>query len=66
VITAGIAGTTSTVQLRDGSSMQYIKSDVGLAPGNSGGPLLNADGDVVGIKRDDLWRGSVSNLFPVV
>ena len=48
-LTAGIVSTTSTVQLRDGSQMQYIKSDVGLAPGNSGGPLLNADGEVVGI-----------------
>jgi serine protease Do len=49
VITAGIASSTSTVRIRNHSSIQYIKSDVGLAPGNSGGPLLNADGAVVGI-----------------
>jgi len=63
VITAGIAGTTSTVQLRDGSSMQYIKSDVGLAPGNSGGPLLNADGDVVGINAM-IFGGDLSVSIP--
>lgn len=27
----------------------YVRSDVSLAPGNSGGPLLNARGEVVGI-----------------
>ncbi len=63
VMTAGIAGTISTVQLRDGSSMQYIKSDVGLAPGNSGGPLLNADGEVVGINAM-IFGGDLAVSIP--
>jgi serine protease Do len=32
-----------------GSSARYVRSDVALAPGNSGGPLLNARGEVVAI-----------------
>lgn len=48
-VTAGIFSTMTTVKRQDGASTQYIKSDVLLAPGNSGGPLLDADGNVVGI-----------------
>src|SRR6266567_2995206 len=37
------------VEAADEFQIRYIKSDVILAPGNSGGPLLNADGMVVGV-----------------
>jgi serine protease Do len=49
-VSAGIVGGAG--ELRGpgrGSSARYVRSDVALAPGNSGGPLLNARGEVVAI-----------------
>jgi serine protease Do len=45
---------------RGGSSTRYVRSDVALAPGNSGGPLLNARGEVVGINAMIFGRTALS------
>jgi serine protease Do len=47
-VSAGIVGGVGELRGRD-SSARYVRSDVALAPGNSGGPLLNARGEVVAI-----------------
>lgn len=47
ILTAGIVSGTGSASARGMNS--YIQSDVALAPGNSGGPLVNARGEVVGI-----------------
>ncbi|MFP5372263.1 MAG: S1C family serine protease, partial [Actinomycetes bacterium] len=47
-VTAGIVSGTGEVP-GSGAGADYVQSDVALAPGNSGGPLLNARGEVVGI-----------------
>jgi serine protease Do len=62
-ITAGIVSTTSSVKLAEGVTTSYIKSDVLLAPGNSGGPLLNAEGQVVGINAM-IFGGDLSISIP--
>jgi serine protease Do len=54
VVTAGIISGLSHAETRperDGQNrtVPIIRSDVTLAPGNSGGPLVNAAGGVVGI-----------------
>lgn len=49
VVTRGVISTVGAVATRDGRRVNAIRSDVRLAPGNSGGPLLNAAGEVVGI-----------------
>lgn len=64
VVTAGIVSTVSTITLRQGGKTQYIKSDVRLAPGNSGGPLLNADGHVIGINAM-IFGGDLSVSIPI-
>ena len=49
-VSAGIVGGVGELRWpRRGSSARYVRSDVALAPGNSGGPLLNARGEVVAI-----------------
>jgi serine protease Do len=64
VVTAGIVSAVSTMTLRSGEKTQYIKSDVRLAPGNSGGPLLNADGHVIGINAM-IFGGDLSVAIPM-
>ena len=44
-----ISGLGSVPLRRRRGSVKVLRSDVGLAPGNSGGPLLNASGAVIGI-----------------
>ena len=48
-VTTGVVSGLGAVRGPRGSGGRYVQSDVALAPGNSGGPLLNARGEVVGI-----------------
>ncbi len=63
VLTAGIVSTQRTAKIADGVTTQYIQSDVLLAPGNSGGPLLNTDGNVVGINAM-IFGGDLAVAIP--
>ena len=47
-VTAGIVSAKSR-SLPDEGYVPFIQTDVAINPGNSGGPLLNLDGEVVGI-----------------
>jgi serine protease Do len=64
VVTAGIvSGLGSVAGPNEQWRAQYIRSDVRLAPGNSGGPLLNAAGEVVGINAM-IFGGDLAVAIP--
>ena len=64
VVTAGIVSALSKVKMRNSNrQLEYIKSDVRLAPGNSGGPLMNAQGHVIGINAM-IMGGDLSVAIP--
>jgi serine protease Do len=49
-VSAGIISSLGHIKLaRRQDAIRVIRTDVRLAPGNSGGPLLNAAGEVIGI-----------------
>ena len=49
-VTAGIISATGEIGTRrNGRRVPILRTDAVLAPGNSGGPLVNSDGEVVGI-----------------
>ena len=60
VATAGIVSGLARGGGRGGTS--HVVSDVPLAPGNSGGPLLNARGEVVGINA--MVSGGFASSIP--
>ncbi len=60
-VTAGIVSGLGVVRGPSGRA-RYIQSDVSLAPGNSGGPLLNARGEIVGINA--MIFGSLAFSIP--
>ncbi len=66
VVTHGIVNGFGKVGLgnRDHHRItEYVRSDVALAPGNSGGPLLNARGEVIGINAM-IMGGDLSVAIP--
>ena len=60
-VTAGIVSGLEVAR-GPGGRARYLRSDVALAPGNSGGPLLNARGEVVGINAMIFGRLALSIL----
>ena len=48
-VTRGIVSALVHAHNRRGEKLPVVRSDTPLAPGNSGGPLVNAKGEVVGI-----------------
>lgn len=60
-VTAGIVSGLGSLGRRFGRT-RYIQSDAYLAPGNSGGPLVNARGEVVGVNA--MISGGLALAIP--
>ncbi len=56
-VTKGIVSAVGKIEHHDGT---WIQTDVALNPGNSGGPLLDVEGDVVGITTMKLVETPLS------
>jgi serine protease Do len=67
-VTAGIVSAKSR-SLASDSYVPFIQTDVAVNPGNSGGPLLNLDGEVIGINSQIYSRSGgyqgVSFAIPI-
>lgn len=48
-VTVGIISAQGELETRSGRRVAFLRTDAHLAPGNSGGPLVNANGEVIGI-----------------
>jgi serine protease Do len=64
VVTAGIISSVGEIPIRGTNrTAQYLRSDVQLGPGNSGGPLLDAQGAVVGVNAM-IFGGDLAIAIP--
>ena len=57
-VTAGVVSATARGNVGEGGNgyVPFIQTDVAVNPGNSGGPLFNLDGEVVGINSQIYSR----------
>jgi len=49
-VTAGIASALNRTLQFESGALELIQTDAAINPGNSGGPLVNTNGEVIGIK----------------
>jgi serine protease Do len=58
-ITAGIV---SAIRKDERTGLEFIQSDAAISPGNSGGPLLDKNGNVIGISVAKITGGASESL----
>lgn len=53
-VTVGIVSGVGKTHMEIGKYENYIQTDASINPGNSGGPLINLDGNIIGINTSQL------------
>ncbi|MFH0839230.1 MAG: DegQ family serine endoprotease [Candidatus Omnitrophota bacterium] len=57
-VTVGVVSAKSRSGLGTGTYEDFIQTDASINPGNSGGPLVNIDGEVIGINTMIIGMGT--------
>jgi serine protease Do len=57
-----ISAVNRVVLLEDGTSLQMIQTDARFAQSSSGGPLVNFDGQVIGLLNSNLNRNAYDSM----
>ena len=57
-VTAGVLSATGRAGLGMNPIEDYLQTDASINPGNSGGPLVNLDGEVIGINTMIVGQGT--------
>lgn len=63
-VTLGIVSRKPAGSSATGPGFQFIQTDAAVNPGNSGGPLVNMAGEVVGVNSAATSRGSIGFAIP--
>ena len=61
-VTTGVVSALNRSPTGDVSGGNFIQTDAAISPGNSGGPLLNSSGQVIGINSAELSGQGVQGL----
>jgi serine protease Do len=56
-VSIGIICCTRRMLQRRSEYSLWLQTDASISPGNSGGPLINTDGQVIGINTLGMWQG---------
>lgn len=61
-VTVGVVSAKDRVMYRDGWQYHLIQTDAAINPGNSGGPLVNTEGQLIGINSSKIAQAGIEGI----